>query len=196
MEPYTPGDANCTPALLNVRQTNPDFLYLELTAPTDEIVCLQAMQNQGYKPPKGTELVSPLAVFLKAGGSFTDGMTAQSIFHDPIDNSAGMTEYQADMQKYHPDVDRGDEITVAYYLSSKVNLYLIGTLGRNVTRRRLLAAANSLTGWDSSMGPVITWSTGNHAGFHAQLYAVAKNGRFEHTSPFIPSDCPPDKCTL
>jgi branched-chain amino acid transport system substrate-binding protein len=196
MEPYTPGDTNCTPAILNVRQGNPDFLFTELTAPTDQILCLQAMQNQGYKPAKGVELNSPLAVFLKAGGTFTEGMVAQSIFRDPNDSSPGMREYQADMQKYHPDVDRGDEITLSYYLSSKVNIHLIGTLGRNVTRKRLLDAANTLSGWDSGMGPVIAWSPDNHAGFHSQLYAVARNGRFEHANAFIASDCPPSKCVL
>jgi hypothetical protein len=46
------------------------------------------------------------------------------------------------------------------------------------------------------MGPVIAWSPDNHAGFHSQLYAVARNGRFEHTTAFIASDCPPNKCAL
>lgn len=196
MEPMDAGASSCSTQIKNVKAADPDWLYLNLIPPNDLILCIQAMQAEvpAYKPPVGTELEDPLEVFIETGGEFVEGFYAQTIFKALADPNPAMREYVEDMKKYHPDVDAGGSITMSLYLAGKVNEHLLASLGGNVTRQRIIDAANSLKNWDSGMGPVISWTKDDHAGSKTNYLVQVKNGKFVHVAGPTASNCPPTVC--
>ena len=196
LEPMDAGASSCATQVKNVKAANPDYLFLNLIPPNDLILCLQAMQAEipAYKPPIGTELQDPLEVFIEAGGQYVEGFYATTVFKSVNDPSPAIREYVEDMKKYHPDVDAGGTIAMSLYLSGKVNEHLIRSLGANVTRKRLIDAANNLKNWDSGMGPIISWSADDHAGSKSQYLVQVQDGKFAHVKGPIPSPCPASVC--
>lgn len=196
MEPMDAGASSCSTQIGNVRQSGADYIYLNLVPPNDLILCVQAMQSQvpAYRPRVGTEFITPLQLFIDTGGEFVEGFYVQSIFKPRDDPNPAMREYMEDMTRYHPDVDPNSDITIAYYLSMKVNEHLLSGLGRHVTRERLMEAANNLRNWDSGLGPVISWSPADHGGSRRAYRLRVEDGQFVHTGEVYESNCPRDVC--
>jgi branched-chain amino acid transport system substrate-binding protein len=188
------GAPSCDDQVRMMLGRNPEYLFLDLATAGDTGRCVAAMQRLGWKPRVATELAAPFDAVARSAGPFAEGFLSTSIFK-PVDDAApAMAEYRGDMARYHPDVDLAAPATLGSYLAAKVTEDLLRRAGENPTRAAFLDAASTLTGWDSGLGPVLTWSpTTRYAHKKTHLMKVT-GGRFVHTGAVFESDCPEGFC--
>lgn len=156
-------DSNCAPQLQAMRDQNPDFVVLPATINQALLCVTYATKTLLYKPPKGWGGTG-LGVQFFADNIPRDAEPVYAgTFYDPIDSSApGIVEYRTALQRYHPEVDATSFVTFNYYLSAKLNGYLIESCGDAPSRKCLFDKVNSLTKWDTGLGVDLTYRPGNH----------------------------------
>ncbi len=173
---------------------NPEYLFLNLATARDLQLCIAAMRRLGWKPPVATELSMPVDDVAAGAGLFAEGFLSTSVFLPADDPAPAMAEYRADLARYHPDAEPAAPATLAAYLGAKVTEQLLITAGRELTRPAFLRAAEGLTGWDSGMGPSLTWSPTGRVGTKKMSILSASGGRFVPTGEIIESACPESAC--
>jgi branched-chain amino acid transport system substrate-binding protein len=123
---------------------------------------------QGYKPPHGYS--GNAALYFQVTPSFT-GPTAEGtiaaidwIPDDPTGPSAGSAGYRLykqTVEHYYPNIDHSNWTKAAYVGGSMLNEAL-KRLGLNLTRQRLKDDLDKLTGFDTGLGPKISFQVGHH----------------------------------
>lgn len=173
---------------------NPDYLFLDLATPADLARCVSSMQRIGWKPRVATEVSAPVDAVTRVAGTFAEGFLSTSIFKPTDDPGPAMAEYRADLARYHPDADPAAPATLGSYLAAKVTEHLLRTAGEAPTRAGFLDAADRLRGWDSGLGPVLTWSPTERYGFKKTHLLKVTGGRFVPTGDVLESTCPEGAC--
>jgi ABC-type branched-subunit amino acid transport system substrate-binding protein len=123
---------------------------------------------QGYKPQHGYS--GNAALYFQVTPSFT-GPTAVGtiaaidwIPDDPTGPSAasaGYRLYRQTTEHYYPNIDHSNWTKAAYVGGTMLNQAL-KRLGLNVTRERLKDDLDRLTGFDTGLGPKISFQPGHH----------------------------------
>jgi len=123
---------------------------------------------QGYKPVHGYS--GNAALYFEVTPSFT-GPTAvgtiAAIDWTPDDpagpsaGSAGYRQYKQTVEHYYPNIDHSNWTKAAYVGGTMLNEAL-HRLGLNLTRQRLKDDLDRLVGFDTGLGPKITFSVGHH----------------------------------
>jgi branched-chain amino acid transport system substrate-binding protein len=123
---------------------------------------------QGYKPPHGYS--GNAALYFQVTPSFT-GPTAVGtiaaidwIPDDPAGpsaGSAGYRQYRQTVEHYYPNIDHSNWTKAAYVGGTMLNEAL-HRLGLNLTRQRLKDDLDRLVGFDTGLGPKISFSVGHH----------------------------------
>ena len=188
------GAPSCDQEVRTILAHGPQYLFLNLATTHDLKLCVAAMRKINWKPAVATELALPADEVVADAGPFAEGFLSTSIFYAADDPAPAMAEYRADLARYHPDADGASPVTLSAYLGAKVTGHLLHTAGRELSRPAFLRAAESLTAWDSGMGPVLTWSPTGRVGTRKIAMLAATEGRFVHTGQVIESACPETAC--
>lgn len=188
------GAPSCDEQVRSTLGRNPDYLFLDLATPADLARCVSSMQRIGWKPRVATEVSAPVDAVTRVAGAFAEGFLSTSVFKPTDDPGPAMAEYRADLARYHPDADPAAPATLGSYLAAKVTEHLLRTAGEAPTRAGFLEAANMLRGWDSGLGPVLTWSPTERYGFKKTQLLKVTGGRFVHTGDVLESTCPEGAC--
>jgi ABC-type branched-subunit amino acid transport system substrate-binding protein len=123
---------------------------------------------QSYKPPHGYS--GNAALYFQVTPSFT-GPTASGtiaaidwIPDDPTGpsaSSAGFRLYRQTVEHYYPNIDHSNWTKAAYVGGTMLNEAL-KRLGLNLTRQRLKDDLDKLQGFDTGLGPKVSFSVGHH----------------------------------
>ncbi|MGH8974892.1 MAG: ABC transporter substrate-binding protein, partial [Acidimicrobiia bacterium] len=173
---------------------SPEYLFLNLATPRDLHLCVAAMRRINWKPRVATELALPVDSVVAGAGPFAEGFLSTSIFVPVEDPAPVMSEYRADLARYHPDAEPAAPATMGAYLGARITEQLLTVVGPDLTRPAYLRAAEGLTAWDSGMGPVITWSPATRVGTRKMSILTATGGRFVPTGEMLESACPESAC--
>jgi branched-chain amino acid transport system substrate-binding protein len=188
------GAASCDDQVRSTLAHNPQYLFLNLATARDLQLCIAAMRRIGWKPTVATELSMPVDDVAAGAGPFAEGFLSTSVFLPADDPAPAMAEYRADLARYHPDAEPSAPATLAAYVGAKVTEHLLVTAGAELTRPAFLKAAEGLTGWDSGMGPTLTWSPTTRVGTKRMSILSASGGRFVPTGEVVESACPESAC--
>jgi ABC-type branched-subunit amino acid transport system substrate-binding protein len=127
---------------------------------------LYAAQNQScggkpWNPPTFNNLVIDDGIAHYANAA---GMMVGTPF-TPLDqtNTPGMQRLINTVQTYYPDekIDLYSQVSWSYCMLFEHALQL---MGGNVTRQNLIDTLNAIHNWDSSIGPVVSYSPSQHDG--------------------------------
>jgi ABC-type branched-subunit amino acid transport system substrate-binding protein len=173
---------------------SPEYLFLNLATPRDLHLCVAAMRRINWKPRVATELSLPVDEVVAGAGPFAEGFLSTSIFLSADDPGPAMAEYRADLARYHPDAEPAAPATLGAYLGAKITAQLLTAAGPDLTRAAFLRAAEGLGGWDSGLGPTITWSPTARVGVRKLTVLSATGGRFVPTGEILESACPERAC--
>ncbi len=173
---------------------SPEYLFLNLATSRDLHMCVAAMRRINWKPRVATELSVPADEVVAGAGPFAEGFLSTSIFLPADDAAPAMAEYRADLARYHPDAEPAAPATLGAYLGAKITEQLLTVAGRELTRAGFLRAAEGLGGWDSGMGPTLTWSPTARVGIRRLSVLEATGGHFVPTGEILESACPERAC--
>jgi ABC-type branched-subunit amino acid transport system substrate-binding protein len=123
---------------------------------------------QGYKPTNGYS--GNAALYFQVTPSFTGPTAVGTIAaidwtpDDPLGPSAGSAGYRLykqTVEHYYPNIDHSNWTKAAYVGGTMLNEAL-KRLGLNLTRQRLKDDLDRLVGFDTGLGPKISFSVGHH----------------------------------
>jgi ABC-type branched-subunit amino acid transport system substrate-binding protein len=123
---------------------------------------------QGYKPPNGYS--GNAALYFQVTPSFTGPTAVGTIAaidwipddpHGPAASSAGYRLYRQTVEHYYPNIDHSNWTKAAYVGGTMLNEAL-RRLGLDVTRQRLKDDLDRLSGFDTGLGPKVSFSVGHH----------------------------------
>ncbi|MEW6477669.1 MAG: ABC transporter substrate-binding protein [Actinomycetota bacterium] len=118
---------------------------------------------QNYKPKNGFS--GAAGIFFEVTPNFTgphgEGLIATTHWVTNDQDTPGFRAYKAVVEKYYPNIDHSTW-TKAGYVGATIFGNLVKSLGLNVTRQKLKDAADTLTNFDTGLGPSVTWSPGKH----------------------------------
>jgi hypothetical protein len=171
----TTSESDCNSHLLQIKNSNPDFLQLPLPS-TNFLLCIQAAQSQNYYPGSGlggslrgwsggsgiqVEMQQCGSLCATAGGGIVTG----TIFLNPNDYSnhdpnSGMDLYNSLMSKYASNVDKTSIISENYYVSAEIGSLLLAEAAATppyLTRPHIIQLANQYK-FDTGMGLKLDWA--------------------------------------
>jgi ABC-type branched-subunit amino acid transport system substrate-binding protein len=171
----TTSESDCNSHLLQIKNSNPDFLQLPLPS-TNFLLCVQAAQSQNYYPGSGlggglrgwsggsgiqVEMQQCGSLCATAGGGIVTG----TIFLNPNDYSnhdpnSGMDLYNSLMSKYASNVDKTSIISENYYASAEIGSLLLAEAAAAppyLTRPHIIQLANQFK-FDTGMGLKLDWA--------------------------------------
>ncbi len=161
-QPATFDDPGTTTFIAQARTQNIDTIstYLDPGIFT-RMVREAAAQN--YKPKNAFSGAAGL--YFQVTPNFTgpngEGTIAATHWETNDQDTPGLRKYKATVEKYYPKIDHSTW-TKAGYVGATIFGNLLKSLGLEVTRQRLKDAADTLTDFDSGLGPHLTWSPGHH----------------------------------
>jgi branched-chain amino acid transport system substrate-binding protein len=140
---------------------------------------------QNYKPKNGFS--GAAGIFFEVTPNFTgphgEGLIATTHWVTNDMDTPGFRAYKTLVEKYYPDIDHSTW-TKAGYVGATIFGNLVKSLGLNVTRQRLKDAADTLTNFDTGLGPSITWSPGkrraNKTIYLAQIQRTGDKFEFKY----------------
>ena len=161
-QPATFDDPGTTTFIAQARAQNIDTIstYIDPGILT-RLVREAAAQN--YKPKNAFS--GAAGIFFEVTPNFTgpngEGLIATTHWVTNDQDTPGFRAYKAVVEKYYPNIDHSTW-TKAGYVGATIFGNLVKSLGLNVTRQRLKDAADTLTNFDTGLGPSVTWSPGKH----------------------------------
>jgi branched-chain amino acid transport system substrate-binding protein len=188
------GADSCDDQVRSMLAQSPEYLFINVATVRDLHRCVAAMRRINWKPRVATELALPADEVVAGAGPFAEGFLSTSIFLPADDPAPAMAEYRADLARYHPDAEAAAAATLGAYLAAKITEQLLTAAGPDLTRPAFLRAAEGLGGWDSGMGPTITWSPTARVGVRKMSVLTATGGRFVPTGEILESACPESAC--
>jgi branched-chain amino acid transport system substrate-binding protein len=124
---------------------------------------LQAAANANFNPQVFNNTVIDDGTAGQGGYSNANGMYIGTPWTPLDQDTPGMQRLHAAMATYFPD-DRVDLYAQTAWVSCLMFEYALTQMGSDVTETNLIKTMNSIQGWDTGMGPVISFSTTNHVG--------------------------------
>jgi ABC-type branched-subunit amino acid transport system substrate-binding protein len=181
-QPATFDDPGTTTFIAQARTQNIDTIstYLDPGIFT-RMVREAAAQN--YKPKNAFSGAAGL--YFQVTPNFTgpngEGTIAATHWVTNDQDTPGLRAYKATVEKYYPKIDHSTW-TKAGFVGATIFGNLLKSLGLEVTRQRLKDAADRLSGFDTGLGPTLSWSPGHHrANKTIYLAQIQRSGdKFEY----------------
>ncbi|HEV8627336.1 MAG TPA: ABC transporter substrate-binding protein [Acidimicrobiia bacterium] len=163
-QPATFDDPGTTTFIAQARTQNPPIdtisTYLDPGIFT-RMVREAAAQN--YKPKNAFSGAAGL--YFQVTPNFTgpngEGTIAATHWETNDQDTPGLRAYKSLVEKYYPKIDHSTW-TKAGYVGATIFGNILKSLGLEVTRQRVKDAADTLTNFDSGLGPRLSWSPGKH----------------------------------
>jgi ABC-type branched-subunit amino acid transport system substrate-binding protein len=123
---------------------------------------------QSYKPPHGYS--GNAALYFQVTPSFTGPTAVGTIAAidwtpddptGPAAGSAGYRLYKQTVEHYYPNIDHSNWTKAAFVGGTMLN-EAFKRLGLNLTRQRVKDDLDRLTGFDTGLGPKVSFSVGHH----------------------------------
>jgi len=138
---------------------------------------------QGYKPKNAFSGAAGL--YFQVTPNFTgpngEGTIAATHWVTNDMDTPGYRAYKTLVEKYYPKIDHSTW-TKAGYVGATVFGNILKSLGLEVTRQRVKDAADTLTNFDTGLGPTLSWRPGHHrANKTIYLAQIQRSGdKFEY----------------
>jgi branched-chain amino acid transport system substrate-binding protein len=138
---------------------------------------------QNYKPKNAFSGAAGL--YFQVTPNFTgpngEGTIAATHWVTNDMDTPGYRAYKTLVEKYYPKIDHSTW-TKAGFVGATIFGNLVKSLGLEVTRQRLKDAADRLSGFDTGLGPTLSWSPGHHrANKTIYLAQIQRSGdKFEY----------------
>ncbi|HEV3363009.1 MAG TPA: ABC transporter substrate-binding protein, partial [Acidimicrobiia bacterium] len=181
-QPATFDDPGTTTFIAQARTQNIDTIstYLDPGIFT-RMVREAAAQN--YKPKNAFSGAAGL--YFQVTPNFTgpngEGTIAATHWVTNDQDTPGLRTYKSLVEKYYPKIDHSTW-TKAGYVGATVFGNILKSLGLEVTRQRVKDAADTLTNFDTGLGPTLNWRPGKHrANKTIYLAQIQRSGdKFEY----------------
>jgi branched-chain amino acid transport system substrate-binding protein len=138
---------------------------------------------QNYKPKNAFSGAAGLyfGVTPNFTGPHAEGTIAATHWVTTDTNTPGVAAYKALVEKYYPKIDHSTW-TKAGYVGANIFGQTLKALGLNVTREGVKDYLDKFTNYDSTLGPVLSWSPGKHrANKTIYLAQIQRSGdKFEY----------------
>ncbi|MGH9039829.1 MAG: ABC transporter substrate-binding protein [Acidimicrobiia bacterium] len=118
---------------------------------------------QNYKPKNAFSGAAGLyfGVTPNFAGPHAEGTIAATHWVTTDTDTPGVQAYKALVEKYYPKIDHSTW-TKAGYVGANIFGNTLKALGLNVTRQGVKDYMDKLSNFDSTLGPVLSWSPGKH----------------------------------
>jgi branched-chain amino acid transport system substrate-binding protein len=118
---------------------------------------------QNYKPKNAFSGAAGLyfGVTPNFTGPHAEGTIAATHWVTTDTDTPGVRTYKALVEKYYPKIDHSTW-TKAGYVGANIFGNTLKALGLNVTRQGVKDSMDKLSNYDSTLGPVLSWSPGKH----------------------------------
>ncbi len=138
---------------------------------------------QNYKPKNAFSGAAGLyfGVTPNFTGPHAEGTIAATHWVTTDTDTPGVQTYKALVEKYYPKIDHSTW-TKAGYVGANIFGQTLKALGLNVTRQGVKDHMDHLSNYDSTLGPVLSWSPGKHrANKTIYLAQIQRSGdKFEY----------------
>ena len=172
---YVPSDVDVSAQVVALKDANPDAVLLAVI-PKHGALFMKEAQRLGWKPQVVAHNTMADALMVELAGNALEGVNVNLM------TAVGSMAT--------PGVQKANEILAKYYPQTKPGFYpylgMAGAMifveaakraGPDLTRKKLIAALESLTKYEPGIVPPISWSASYHGGPHAFGYAVWKDGK-------------------
>jgi ABC-type branched-subunit amino acid transport system substrate-binding protein len=181
-QPATFDDPGTTTFIAQARTSNIDTISTYLD-PGIFTRMVREAAAQGYKPKNAFSGAAGL--YFQVTPNFTgpngEGTIAATHWVTNDMDTPGYRAYKTLVEKYYPKIDHSTW-TKAGYVGATVFGNILKSLGLEVTRQRVKDAADTLTNFDTGLGPNLSWRPGHHrANKTIYLAQIQRSGdKFEY----------------
>jgi branched-chain amino acid transport system substrate-binding protein len=181
-QPATFDDPGTTTFIAQARTSNIDTISTYLD-PGIFTRMVREAAAQGYKPKNAFSGAAGL--YFQVTPNFTgpngEGTIAATHWVTNDQDTPGLRNYKKLVEKYYPKIDHSTW-TKAGYVGATIFGNILKGLGLEVTRQRVKDAADTLTNFDSGLGPTLNWKPGKHrANKTIYLAQIQRSGdKFEY----------------
>jgi branched-chain amino acid transport system substrate-binding protein len=147
--PYETSDTTVDSQIISLKESGAD-VFFNVTTPKFAAQAIKKAGEIGWKPVHLLNNVSQSvgSVLKPAGLEHSKGILSTYYLKDPNDpqwkDDAGFKEWQAFMDKYHPDGDRTSSFTVYGYTAAQTMVQVLKQCGDDLTRANVMRQAASL----------------------------------------------------
>jgi branched-chain amino acid transport system substrate-binding protein len=147
--PYETSDTTVDSQIISLKESGAD-VFFNVTTPKFAAQAIKKAGEIGWKPVHLLNNVSQSvgSVLKPAGLEHSKGILSTYYLKDPNDpqwkDDAGFKEWQAFMDKYHPDGDRTSSFTVYGYTAAQTMVQVLKQCGDDLTRANVMKQAASL----------------------------------------------------
>ncbi|PYN11891.1 MAG: hypothetical protein DME05_23090 [Candidatus Rokuibacteriota bacterium] len=125
--------------------------------------------------------------YLALAGDAAEGVEGLSLWPDPLlSDLAGVKRYREHMQKYFPK-NGPNRYSIAGYFAAMLFTEGAKRAGRNLTRESLIAALESIKGYESGILPPLTIGA-DHETQKRGLWVRVEKGRFKPLTDWLKSE--------
>jgi branched-chain amino acid transport system substrate-binding protein len=181
-QPATFDDPGTTTFIAQARTENIDTISTYLD-PGIFARMVREAAAQNYKPKNAFSGAAGLyfGVTPNFTGPHAEGTIAATHWVTTDTDTPGVRTYKALVEKYYPKIDHSTW-TKAGYVGANIFGQTLKALGLNVTRQGVKDYLDKFSNYDSTLGPVLSWSPGKHrANKTIYLAQIQRSGdRFEY----------------
>jgi branched-chain amino acid transport system substrate-binding protein len=186
-EPVKPGATAVSEQVAKLQVAKPEVTFLVLT-PGAGAQALKERQKIGWTD---TVMVSagPLTDerYLATAGQAAEGLEGLSLWPDPVlSDLGGVKKYREQMAKYFPQ-NAPNRYSLSGYFAGLLFAEGARRAGRSLTRDGLVAALESIKGWESGILPPITIGP-DHETQKQGFWIKVENGRFKTLTDWLQSE--------
>ncbi|MBI1737485.1 MAG: ABC transporter substrate-binding protein, partial [Candidatus Rokubacteria bacterium] len=186
-EPVKRGVSDVSAQIAKLQAAKPEVTFLVVT-PGPGAQALKERQKIGWSD---TLIVSsgPLTDerYLALAGAAAEGVEGLSLWPDPLTSDlAGVRLYREHMQKHFPK-NEPNRYSISGYFAGMLFAEGVKRAGRNLTRDGLVAALESVKGWDSGLLPPLTIGA-DHETQKQGFWVRVEKGRFKQLTDWLKSE--------
>jgi branched-chain amino acid transport system substrate-binding protein len=168
-----PGDTDYSSAVLKLQQADPDVVCQYIISSAAAKLANEC-QKQNFSTPFVGSYVTPDPSFLKLAGQAAEGYVFGSVFPLPDSDDPGVKKYTEVMQKYEPQTVIG-VLNEWGYANAETFAQVLRQAGPDLTRSRLIAAAETLKNWSGDVAKNVSFSPTDHRGI-TSIFLVQVKG--------------------
>jgi len=170
-----PADSDYSSAVLKLQQADPDVVCQYIISSSAAKLANECMK-QGFTRPFVGSYVTPDPSFLKLAGEAAEGYVYGSVFPLADSDDPGVKKYIEVMQKYVPQTVIG-VLNQWGYANAETFGQVLQLAGRDLSRSKLIAAAESLKGWSGDLAKNVSYSNTDHRGMTSIFLVQVKGGK-------------------
>ena len=170
-----PADTDYSSAVLKLQQANPDVVCQYIISSSAAKLANEC-QKQGFTTPFVGSYVTPDPSFLKLAGEAAEGYVFGSVFPLTDSDDPGVKKYTEVMQKYEPQTVIG-VLNEWAYANAETFGEVLKLAGRELTRSKRIAAAESLKNWSGDVARNVNYSPTDHRGMTSIFLVKVKESK-------------------